>query len=234
MKKITRIFASVLAFVMVFVLQTPVDAAEKVAVQSVNQEQAQATVQADTYKHGVDNLYYSNSAKNISLTIKVTSNSSRAYSYEVQVLDYTKKKVIAKDTCSLYAFFTLKKNQLYYYRVRALGYDYTKGGYVPVSNWSYGNGINTAVCTVKLSGKKIKIKVPKVKGVKKFTLYMSTNKGKGYKKVKTVKSGKTVVISKFKKKAFKKGKYYYYNIASNKNQSRLIHNFYIYTRYVYR
>lgn len=46
--------------------------------------------------------------------------------------------------------------------------------------------------------------MPKVKGVKKFTLYMSTKSDKGYKKVKKVKPGKTVVISKFKNKAFKK------------------------------
>lgn len=234
MKKVTRIFALALACVMAFALQAPVNAAEKAVVQSIGQEQAQASVQADSYRHGVEGLYYYKTSKKVDLTIKVTSNSSNIYNYEVQVLDYKKKKIVAKDTCSLYAFFTLKRNQLYYYRVRALSYDYSKGAYVPVSSWSYGHGINTAVCSVKLSGKKIKIKVPKVKGVKKFTVYMSTNQKTGYKKVKTVKAGKTVVVSKFKKKAFKKGKNYYYNIASNKNQSRLIHSFYIYTRYVYR
>lgn len=41
MKKITRIFALALAFVMAFALQAPVNAAEKAAV---NQEKAQATV----------------------------------------------------------------------------------------------------------------------------------------------------------------------------------------------
>ena len=100
----------------------------------------------------------------------------------------------------------LKKNQLYYYRVRATSYNYSTGQYVPVSNWSYGYGINTGVCTVKLSGKKVRIKTPKVKGVKKFTLYMSTNRTKGYKKIKTVKSGKTITVSSFKKKSFKKYK----------------------------
>ena len=110
--------------------------------------------------------------------------------------------------------FTLKKNQLYYYRVRATSYNYSTGQYVPVSNWSYGYGINTGVCTVKLSGKKVRIKTPKVKGVKKFTLYMSTNRTKGYKKIKTVKSGKTITVSSFKKKSFKKYKDYYYYISS--------------------
>lgn len=48
MKKITRIFALALAFVMAFALQAPVNAAEKAAV---NQEQA--TVQAGSFTHRV-------------------------------------------------------------------------------------------------------------------------------------------------------------------------------------
>ena len=43
MKKITRIFALALAFVMAFALQAPVNAAEKAAV---NQEKAQVNTQA--------------------------------------------------------------------------------------------------------------------------------------------------------------------------------------------
>lgn len=50
MKKITRIFALALAFVMAFALQAPVNAAEKAAV---NQEKAQATVQAGSFTHRV-------------------------------------------------------------------------------------------------------------------------------------------------------------------------------------
>ena len=226
MKKITRIFALALAFVMAFALQAPVNAAEKAAV---NQEKAQATVQAGSFTHRVRSLYYNSSTKKASLTIEV--NSSGVYRYQVQLLNYNKKKVVATDECSLYAFFTLKKNQLYYYRVRATSYNYSTGQYVPVSNWSYGYGINTGVCTVKLSGKKVRIKTPKVKGVKKFTLYMSTNKTKGYKKIKTVKSGKTITVSRFKKKSFKKYKDYYYYISSAKKQSKFVHSFYIRTVY---
>ncbi len=222
MKKITRIFALALAFVMAFALQAPVNAAEKAAV---NQEKAQATVQAGSFTHRVRSLYYNSSTKKASLTIEV--NSSGVYRYQVQLLNYNKKKVVATDECSLYAFFTLKKNQLYYYRVRATSYNYSTGQYVPVSNWSYGYGINTGVCTVKLSGKKVRIKTPKVKGVKKFTLYMSTNRTKGYKKIKTVKSGKTITVSRFKKKSFKKYKDYYYYISSAKKQSKFVHSFYI-------
>lgn len=104
MKKITRIFALALAFVMAFALQAPVNAAEKAAV---NQEKAQATVQAGSFTHRVQSLYYNSSTKKASLTIEV--NSSGVYRYQVQLLNYNKKKVVATDECSLYAFFTFKE-----------------------------------------------------------------------------------------------------------------------------
>ena len=226
MKKITKVFAFALAFMMAFALQAPVNAAEKNAV---NQEKTQAAVQAESFTHGIQSLYYNSSTKKASLTIGV--NSSGSYRYQVQLLNYNKKKVVATTECSIYAFFTLKRNQLYYYRVRATSYNYSTGKYVPVSKWSYGYGINTGVCTVKLSGKKVKIKTPKIKGVKRLTLYMSTNKAKGYKKVKTVKAGQTITVSSFKKKAFKKYKDYYYYITSAKKQGKFVHSFYIRTVY---
>ena len=69
MKKITRIFALALAFVMAFALQAPVNAAEKAAV---NQEQA--TVQAGSFTHRVQSLDYNSSTKKASLTIEVYSS----------------------------------------------------------------------------------------------------------------------------------------------------------------
>ena len=226
MKKVKKIFAFALACMMMFVLQTPANAAEKASVQGV--KQAQATVQAGTFKHGVTGLYYYSYDK--TATVHIQSTASEYYRYQVQLLNYTKKKVLATEYGS-YISFNLKRNQLYYYRVRATSYDYSTGDYVPVSNWSYGYGINTGVCTARLSGKKIKIKTPKIKGVKKLTLYMSTNSQKGYKKIKTVKAGGTVTLSKFNKKAFKKYKDYYYYVVSAKKQSKFTQSFYIRTVY---
>ena len=60
---------------------------------------------------------------------------------------------------------------------------------------------------------------------------MSTNRTKGYKKIKTVKSGKTITVSSFKKKSFKKYKDYYYYISSAKKQSKFVNSFYIRTVY---
>ena len=87
MKKITRIFALALAFVMAFALQAPVNAAEKAAV---NQEKAQATVQAGSFTHRVQSLYYNSSTKKASLTIEV--NSSGVYRLVCSLLGRQLKK----------------------------------------------------------------------------------------------------------------------------------------------
>ena len=60
---------------------------------------------------------------------------------------------------------------------------------------------------------------------------MSTNSQKGYRKIKTVKAGGTVTLSKFNKKAFKKYKDYYYYVVSAKKQSKFTQSFYIRTVY---
>ena len=90
MKKITRIFALALALEDVTDESVCEDAAEKAAV---NQEKAQATVQAGSFTHRVQSLYYNSSTKKASLTIEV--NSSGVYRYQVQLLNYNKKKVVA-------------------------------------------------------------------------------------------------------------------------------------------
>lgn len=122
---------------------------------------------------------------------------------------------IQTTTCFSTAWFNgLKKNKLYYYRIRGL---MSNGGtYTPVTEWSAYKAFATLKPKVKLTSKKSKtvsFKIPKVAGVKKFNIYMSTKKNKGYKKIKTIKPGKTFKISKFKGKAFKYYKNYYYKIV---------------------
>lgn len=230
MKRITRIFVFILACMMMFALQVSTNAAGKVSVQKVNQ--SQATVQEEKFTHGVDKLSYNLSNKEVTVFIKVRCSEEKDWhSYEFQLLDYTKKKVLATKYIDFggYAGFKVKRNQLYYYRIKAYSCLKVEDGDVPVSNWIYGGGINTGICSVKLSGKKIKIKTPKIKGVKKLTLYMSTNIRKGYKKVKTVKPGSTVTLAKFNKKAFKEYEDYFYYIVSSKKQSKFLQSFYIKT-----
>ena len=99
------------------------------------------------------------------------------------------------------------------------------------NTWNRGVFLLCKITNLLIYSKKVRIKTPKVKGVKKFTLYMSTNRTKGYKKIKTVKSGKTITVSSFKKKSFKKYKDYYYYISSAQKQSKFVHSFYIRTVY---
>lgn len=66
--------------------------------------------------------------------------------------------------------------------------------------------------------RKVKIKTPKVAGIKNYKIYMSTKKNSGWKKIKTLKPGKAITISRFKGKSFKYYKNYYYKIVPNKGQ----------------
>ena len=71
-------------------------------------------------------------------------------------------------------------------------------------------------------------KAKKAKGIKSFTVYISRNKNKGFKKVKTVKPGKNVVISKYKGKVIKNGQIYYIKIVPNLKNKVKSDIFYIY------
>ena len=67
---------------------------------------------------------------------------------------------------------------------------------------------------VKSGKKKAVIKWSMVPGANGYQVYRSTKKSKGYKKVKTVKNGKTVS---FTNKKLKKGKKYYYKVRAYRN-----------------
>lgn len=147
------------------------------------------------------------------ITVGVVSQNDR---YEVALYN-AKGALVGNSQCSTYAFFNVKLNKLYYYQVRGLDYDSQTRAYVPATDWS----ARKAICTLKYKSikpaaagnKKVRFKAPKITGVKKYTLYMSTNKDKGFKKAGTIKPGKTLTISKCKGKAFKYYKHYFYKIV---------------------
>lgn len=56
------------------------------------------------------------------------------------------------------------------------------------------------------TGRKVRIKMPKISGVKSYKVYMSYKKDRAWKKLKTVKAGKSIVVSKFKGKALARNK----------------------------
>lgn len=226
MKKITRIFALALAFVMAFALQAPVNAAEEASVQAVNQAQTQ-----------VDTQY----ARSITARITYLSYNSVGISFsnpesewlEVQLRDRN-GKVLQTNHNFTYSTFSLSKNKLYSFRFRRV--EYSNGAYVPYTNWSSSISFSTDKHKVSQVGKsrKFRIKTPKVAGIKNYKIYMSMKKNGGWKKVKTVKAGKSVVISKFKGKSLKNYKYYYYKIVPNKGKTTWIGYVYLYKYTTFR
>ena len=208
MKKITRIFALALAFVMAFALQAPVNAAEKAAV---NQEKAQVNTQAAKIIAQITSL----SENSVGISI---NNPDSDY-VEVQIRDH-KGKVVKTRYAISYSSFNLSKNKLYSFRFRRVYSSYSDRKYIAIRNWSNSPSFTTAKYKVRQVGKsrKVKIKTPKVAGIKNYKIYMSTKKNSGWKKIKTLKPGKAITISRFKGKSFKYYKNYYYKIVPNKGQ----------------
>lgn len=124
MKKITRIFALALAFVMAFALQAPVNAAEKAAV---NQEKAQVNTQAAKIIAQITSL----SENSVGISI---NNPDSDY-VEVQIRDHKGKVVKTRYDIS-YSSFNLSKNKLYSFSLEEYIYSYSDRKYIAISNWS--------------------------------------------------------------------------------------------------
>ncbi len=129
---------------------------------------------------------------------------------EVQVLDY-QKNVLKTQKSLFFANFNLKKNKAGMVRYRTIDNDGT-----PLTDWSETIGFASySGSNVKMEGKKklyASYKLPKIKGVKKYIIYLSNKQNKGYKKVKSAKPGTKVVLKNYKKKSFKYYKNYYVRI----------------------
>jgi len=134
---------------------------------------------------------------------------------EIRVFNNAMEPVAVKEAGSykgsVFVPVTLAKNRVYYYQlvpfVRDKGVKTYVGAASPMR----------AICTVKLQDKSskrqrnIKLKCPKIAGVKSLKVLMSTNKTTGYRKIGTVRPGKTMkTISKFRGKAFQYWTYYYF------------------------
>ncbi len=114
----------------------------------------------------------------------------------------------ASGVATVYA--DIKDNKVYYFRIRPVYVD--NGTRYYVGPWS---GYK-AICTVKLKTKLLKksklsekVVLPNVRGVKNAKILISKKKDSGYKKVKTLKPGKSYVITKCGKNKLKKYITYY-------------------------
>lgn len=170
---------------------------------------------------------------------KSTASFSIQYSYDGQitrigVFDINGNLVVYDDAYSYATVNGLRKNQVYYYRAMTV----TKYG-VPTSGWSEAKSFTTAESgKFKFKGvegqKACTIKVPKIKGVKNYTLYLSKKRDSGFKKVKTIKPGKKVKLTKFKKKSFKLGNTYYLRVLVKTKDNITCGNYYYSSVYFYR
>ena len=178
---------------------------------AVNQEKAQVNTQAAKIIAQITSL----SENSVGISI---NNPDSDY-VEVQIRDHKGKVVKTRYDIS-YSSFNLSKNKLYSFRFRRVYYSYSDRKYIAISNWSNSPSFTTAKYKVRQVGKsrKVKIKTPKVAGIKNYKIYMSTKENSGWKKIKTLKPGKAITISRFKGKSFKYYKNYYYKIVPNKGQ----------------
>ena len=138
--------------------------------------------------------------------------------YVYELYTYKKKKGSSGNLSSI-SYNTLKniKNQFYKLRVRA---------YVTIDNKNYyGAWSDYTVFALqpkvglKKSGKKLKITWKKVSGAKNYTVYMSTSKTGGYKKLTTTKK-RAYTAKKFKKKKLNKKKTYYVYVVANRKEGK--------------
>lgn len=163
-----------------------------------------------TKDFGVDNFY--SSTKKLSFGVASTA---LGQGFEVEVKPQKGAAKIVQGRKS-YKYMTdnisYKKGVLYKYRVRM--YVNTAAG-KKYGQWSdYRNYATANSQKAKFGpGRVVKLRWKKIKGISKIVVKLSTSKNGKYTKVATLKGSATsVTLSKYKKKAFTNGKYYYYEL----------------------
>ena len=213
-RKPNCILAIVIFALMSILISFPVQA------QTINQKQAKVTVQYASIPAKVE----TSSSGDIFITVKNISDDYRT-DYDMRVLDSKGNVVeVSEQNGGITYFSYLKKNRLYYYQIRE-----TRTAAYPweedfTGEWT--KKVPFVIAQYQLSqvgtGRKVRIKMPKISGVKSYKVYMSYKKNKAWKKLKTVKAGKSIVISKFRGKARARNKKYYYKIVPSKGVNATI------------
>ena len=180
-----------------------------VQAQTINQKQAKVTVQYASIPAKVE----TSSSGDIFITVKNISDDYRA-DYDMRVLNNKGNVVEVSE----------QNGGIYYYQIRE-----TQTSAYPweedfTGEWT--KKVPFVIAQYQLSqvgtGRKVRIKMPKISGVKSYKVYMSYKKDRAWKKLKTVKAGKSIVVSKFKGKALARNKKYYYKIVPSKGVNATI------------
>ena len=211
---LSRYLMTAITVIMSILISFPVQA------QTINPKQAKVTVQYAS----IPAIAETSSSGDIFITVKNISDDYRV-DYDTRVLDSKGNVVeVSEQNGGITYFSYLKKNRLYYYQIRE-----TRTAAYPweedfTGEWT--KKVPFVIAQYQLSqvgtGRKVRIKMPKISGVKSYKVYMSYKKNKAWKKLKTVKAGKSIVISKFRGKALARNKKYYYKIAPSKGVNATI------------
>lgn len=140
--------------------------------------------------------------------------------YEIQVNLHNKKKVVFKKTIesSWPSVYAKKITYSKWHKARVRGYVNINGAkkYGDWSAYSYVAHQPDVISAKQVGAKKeVKIKWDTISGSKDYTVYMSTKKKSGYKKVGTTKKT-SLVVKKIGKSKLKKNKSYYVYVVANK------------------
>lgn len=178
---------------------------------------------------GLSSIY--NNGRSVTFSFPVVENTK----YEIELYD-VKMKLLGTTDCYTSASIDNKtvKNRAYYYRWRRLIYDRTTFNYVPGGAWTaavpFTTITNIKVKLVNKKSKAVNLYMPKIPGVSYYTVYLSTKATGGFQKVKAVKPGKLVKLSKYRGKTFAYYKNYYFKVVpkiKKKNAVAFISGFYI-------
>ena len=211
---LSRYLMAAITVIMSILISFPIQA------QTINQKQAKVTVQYASIPAKVE----TSSSGDIFITVKNISNDYRA-DYDMRVLDIKGNVVeVSEQNGGITYFSYLKKNRLYYYQIRETRTSAYPGEEDFTGEWT--KKVPFVIAQYQLSqvgtGRKVRIKMPKISGVKSYKVYMSYKKDRAWKKLKTVKAGKSIVVSKFKGKALARNKKYYYKIVPSKGVNATI------------
>lgn len=147
---------------------------------------------------------------------------ANANGYQVQVYTYNGKKPIKTYSTVSEVAFMNNITQKTFYKFRVRGY-VTIGTQKKYGAWSdykdFSQPVKCTAKTGKIKSKAISMSWTKMKGAKNYTVYMSTSLNSGYKKIATTKSTK-LKVSKFKKKALKWNKNYYFYVVANRKSGK--------------
>lgn len=224
-RKSIGLFAAAFALCLTFAVGVKVDAAQKEIEGGVLIDEGNFSVEPAVSGMTTANFAISSASlysKEISVAVACPEDADYV---EVELCDRNGNRVASDPEASIYAFIdNVKNNTVYLYRARAYtrDYDYKTGQYVTTyGNWSGFRAFVKIKCKGKsrsIGGRKqVYFKVPKIKGVKKYTITMSKKKDKGFKKIMNIKPGKKVTVTKFKKKNLQRFKSYYFRIIPKLN-----------------